>query len=386
MRQVTAYLLLFFLCFNHLFSQKSSTVAFPKTLLSKNPLTDAKAFFQYFTMLKENPHRGEFETEFEFQKRIFKKIDTSTIFLFSVSEPASNQNKNYVYNIESNILTISGGKLQTYESDTCKVDDAIPIIIQVADEDQGSYKASNAFGSVVIVHSTYTYNYIINFTNLDFLPDSLFDRKNHTFHYSIYRLPKEAERLSKALTIIVGVKPVSYQRSNYECIYSSQPKINYPYKRAIFNYSFDARLVRLSLYNKLTKKFLINYYVREDSSIIFQRINSAINKGEDTDLDDIPPPEFLNYDKEPTVIKRVEPTYPDLAKSAGLEGNVFLKVWVDRKGKARKVVILKSDDKIFEQAAEDAAKQWEFQPAYSHNKPVSVWVSIPFRFRLSGNK
>ena len=102
--------------------------------------------------------------------------------------------------------------------------------------------------------------------------------------------------------------------------------------------------------------------------------------------DDAAPPDFVPYEKEPTVVKKVEPKYPDLALRAGLEGNVFVKVWVDKEGKVRKVVLLKSDAPIFEDAAIAAAKQWVFTPAVMQKGPVSVWVSIPFRFRLTGNK
>ena len=102
--------------------------------------------------------------------------------------------------------------------------------------------------------------------------------------------------------------------------------------------------------------------------------------------DEAPPPDFVPYEKEPTVIKRIEPKYPDLALRAGLEGNVYVKVWVDKEGKVRKVILLKSDAPIFEDAAIGAAKQWVFTPAVMQKGPVSVWVSIPFRFRLTGNK
>jgi TonB family protein len=69
-----------------------------------------------------------------------------------------------------------------------------------------------------------------------------------------------------------------------------------------------------------------------------------------------------------------------------LEGNVFVKVWVDKEGKVRKAVIQKSDAPIFEEPAKEAAMQWVFTPALMQKGPVSVWVSIPFRFRLTGNK
>jgi protein TonB len=99
--------------------------------------------------------------------------------------------------------------------------------------------------------------------------------------------------------------------------------------------------------------------------------------------DNEPPPDFVPYEKEPTVVKKIEPKYPDIALRAGLEGNVFLKVWVDKTGKVHKAVVLKSDAEIFNQAAIDAAQQWVFTPAVMQKGPVAVWVSIPFRFRLS---
>ena len=103
-------------------------------------------------------------------------------------------------------------------------------------------------------------------------------------------------------------------------------------------------------------------------------------------IDDGPPPDFVPYEKEPTVVKKVEPKYPDIALRAGLEGNVFIKVWVDKEGKVRRADIVKSDAEIFNQAAKDAAIQWVFTPAVMQKGPVAVWVSIPFRFRLNAAK
>jgi protein TonB len=99
--------------------------------------------------------------------------------------------------------------------------------------------------------------------------------------------------------------------------------------------------------------------------------------------EDLPPPDFVPYEKEPVVVKKVEPKYPEIALRAGLEGNVYMKVWVDKEGKVKKAVVLKSDGEIFNKAAEDAALQWVFTPAVMQKGPVAVWVSIPFRFRLS---
>lgn len=102
--------------------------------------------------------------------------------------------------------------------------------------------------------------------------------------------------------------------------------------------------------------------------------------------DDGPPADFVPYEKEPQIVKKVEPKYPDLAMRAGLEGKVIVKIWVDKEGKVKQVVVLKSDAEIFNDPAVEAAKQFVFTPAYMNNGPVAVWVSFPFRFKLTDKK
>jgi protein TonB len=107
---------------------------------------------------------------------------------------------------------------------------------------------------------------------------------------------------------------------------------------------------------------------------------------EDIVIDDGPPPEFVPVEKEPQIIKQVKPDYPELAMRAGLEGKVWVKIWVDKEGKPRQVVVLKSDAEIFNDPAIAAAKQFLFTPAYMNNGPVAVWVSVPFSFKLADRR
>jgi protein TonB len=107
---------------------------------------------------------------------------------------------------------------------------------------------------------------------------------------------------------------------------------------------------------------------------------------QDIQIDDAPPADFVPVEKEPVIIKRVEPKYPEMAIRAGLEGRVWVKIWVDKEGKVRQVVVQKSDAEIFNEPAVEAAKQFVFTPAYMNNGPVSVWVSVPFKFYLQNKK
>lgn len=102
---------------------------------------------------------------------------------------------------------------------------------------------------------------------------------------------------------------------------------------------------------------------------------------QDIEVDE-PPPAFVPFEKEPVCIKRVEPTYPEIAQKAGLEGSVYAKLWITKEGKVKEVVIMKSDSEIFNQAVIDAAGKWLFTPAMMKNGPVAVWLAVPFNFTL----
>ena len=93
---------------------------------------------------------------------------------------------------------------------------------------------------------------------------------------------------------------------------------------------------------------------------------------------------FQPFEKEPVPVFMIAPQYPDVPLRAGLEGNVLLKVLLTKEGKVKKAILVKSDGDLFIQPAIDAVMKWAFTPALMNGKPVQVWVSIPFRFRLTG--
>ncbi len=104
---------------------------------------------------------------------------------------------------------------------------------------------------------------------------------------------------------------------------------------------------------------------------------------QDIKIEDEAPPDFVPYEKGPVEVKVVQPEYPEIAKKAGIEGTVWVKIWVDKEGKPKKVVKLKSDAEIFDDPAIKAAYQFVFTPAVMNNGPVAVWVSVPFHFKLN---
>lgn len=98
--------------------------------------------------------------------------------------------------------------------------------------------------------------------------------------------------------------------------------------------------------------------------------------------DNTEPPPFRMFEKGPQAVKQIEPDYPEAALRTGIQGSVIVKLWVDKGGKVRKAVVLKSDAEILNSASIQAAMHWVFAPAIMNHGPVSVWITIPFRFKI----
>jgi protein TonB len=104
---------------------------------------------------------------------------------------------------------------------------------------------------------------------------------------------------------------------------------------------------------------------------------------QDINIEEPNPEIFIPVEKLPVPVKQVQPEYPEIARRAGVEGIVWVKILVDKEGKSKKAIIAKSDSEIFDELAIKAALQWVFTPAMMNNGPVAVWVTVPFRFKLN---
>ena len=88
------------------------------------------------------------------------------------------------------------------------------------------------------------------------------------------------------------------------------------------------------------------------------------------------PPECVNLGQVKASIR-----YPDIAREGGVEGRVTAKVLVDESGYVIKVGSI-TGETVFHDEVRDKAKDLQFTPGLQNGKPVKVWVSVPFVFRL----
>jgi protein TonB len=74
--------------------------------------------------------------------------------------------------------------------------------------------------------------------------------------------------------------------------------------------------------------------------------------------------------------------YPPIAREAGIEGRVSVKVLVGADGSVIKVGSVSGPD-VFHDEVRDKSMNLQFTPGLQNGKPVKVWVTVPFNFKLN---
>jgi periplasmic protein TonB len=123
----------------------------------------------------------------------------------------------------------------------------------------------------------------------------------------------------------------------------------------------------------------------EEMSAMGQTTNESFGEGDSLVVDTgggLPGPEdYVAYEKEPELVSPPQPVYPDIAREAGVEGTVLVRVLVGEDGFVKEQMIVQSVP-MLDEAAAQAAADAVFKPALQKDKPVAVWMVIPIEFQL----
>jgi TonB family protein len=79
--------------------------------------------------------------------------------------------------------------------------------------------------------------------------------------------------------------------------------------------------------------------------------------------------------------KIVRPTYPELAKQAGVEGRVSLRCFIGPDGSVERIEVTKGHPLLIE-AATHAVAQWIYKPLVLNGKAVKMETTVEIDFRL----
>jgi len=115
----------------------------------------------------------------------------------------------------------------------------------------------------------------------------------------------------------------------------------------------------------------------------------------DVDVTDHAPDELLGdvktsvmtqdaVDHAPKPIRRTAAPYPARARAKGITGWVKLNLLVDERGNVERVKVLGAKPAgVFEDAAKQTVRGWQFEVPTYEGKPVKTWVTQTVRFELT---
>jgi periplasmic protein TonB len=85
-----------------------------------------------------------------------------------------------------------------------------------------------------------------------------------------------------------------------------------------------------------------------------------------------------------SLVHRVQPEYPALAKTARIQGQVVLAAIISQQGTIENLRVVLGPP-LLVRAAIDAVSQWRYRPYILNGQPVEVETQIEVNFLLSGN-
>ena len=84
----------------------------------------------------------------------------------------------------------------------------------------------------------------------------------------------------------------------------------------------------------------------------------------------------------PALVRKVDPIYPDVAVSARIRGVVILEANVDRDGRVIDVKVLRTANRLLDDAAITAVRQWRYRPLILNGSPEPFILTVVLTFSL----
>jgi periplasmic protein TonB len=84
------------------------------------------------------------------------------------------------------------------------------------------------------------------------------------------------------------------------------------------------------------------------------------------------------------LLRKVNPTYPPLARQARIQGTVILQAEISKDGNIENLQLI-SGHPMLAPAAIEAVKQWKYKPYLLNGEPVEVETQVQVNFTLSGS-
>jgi TonB family protein len=82
------------------------------------------------------------------------------------------------------------------------------------------------------------------------------------------------------------------------------------------------------------------------------------------------------------LVTRVNPQYPQVARSAGQQGTVSLYLIIEKDGSASNLRLVQSASSLLDSAAEEAVRQWKYRPPTCNGSPIRAETIVDVIFSM----
>ncbi len=106
--------------------------------------------------------------------------------------------------------------------------------------------------------------------------------------------------------------------------------------------------------------------------------NGSVSSGDES-------PIFVPCEKMPGFLDQKKPAYPEMARTAGITGKVFVAVLIGVDGRPVKAKVMKripADCEVFDAVALKSVMESRYYPGIQNGSPIQVWFTVPIRFQL----
>ncbi|MFI5167302.1 MAG: energy transducer TonB [Thermoanaerobaculales bacterium] len=84
----------------------------------------------------------------------------------------------------------------------------------------------------------------------------------------------------------------------------------------------------------------------------------------------------------PVLRTKIQPTYPEIARKARVQGTVIVEAIIDKQGNVTDARVLRGLPMGVSDAAVAAIQKWKYTPATLNGRPVSVYLTVTVTFTL----
>lgn len=171
---------------------------------------------------------------------------------------------------------------------------------------------------------------------------------------------------------------VSHSRSVSEATTSGDPATTYhsPPAGSLLVYEKGKEIFRMPPVAKQAERITSASAVRSGSTIAYGTAGRSGSRNEPAGVYELSP-EMA----EDSLLHRVEPDYPEAARTQRIQGPVVLDVHIGRDGTVQEVKLV-SGQPLLAGAAIAAVKQWKFQPREVQGNALEMQTRVTLNFRL----